>query len=365
MRASAAVAGGMTPILSGSCRLHLASRESREGAKPNLLVILADDLGYGDLSGYGAPDLKTPNVDRLVGEGMRFDNFYANCPVCSPTRAALMTGRYPEMVGVPGVIRTNPKNSWGHLAPDARLLPSFLKPAGYTTAIIGKWHLGLASPNLPNERGFDFFHGFLGDMMEDYYTHRRDGQNYMRRNGEAIDPKGHATDLFTQWACEFIRERKGGKPFLLYLAYNAPHNPIQPPQEWLEKFQKRRPDVGEKRAKLCALIEHLDDGVGRVMAALREAGLQDNTLVVFTSDNGGDLGPGANNGPWRSGKGTMYEGGLRVAMAARWPGKIQTGTRSERVALTMDLTPTLIEAAGVEFVVPPSGGRKAPTSAAI
>ena len=131
----------------------------RASGKPNILVILADDLGYGDLSSYGATDLKTPNIDKLVAAGMRFDNFYANCPVCSPTRASLLSGRYPDMVGVPGVIRTHITNNWGYLAPQAVLLPKLLKPAGYHTAIVGKWHLGLDSPNTPNERGFDFFLG--------------------------------------------------------------------------------------------------------------------------------------------------------------------------------------------------------------
>ncbi|MCX8036498.1 MAG: sulfatase [Candidatus Sumerlaeia bacterium] len=341
--------GALTPAFLD--RPTQASESSIQNPKPktqnpNILMILADDLGWGDLSCYGAPDLKTPNLDRLAAEGVRFENFYANCPVCSPTRAALLTGRYPEMVGVPGVIRTHPNNSWGRLAPDARLLPAVLKPAGYTSAIVGKWHLGLESPSLPNERGFDFFHGFLGDMMDDYYTHLRHGNNYMRLNGEVIDPKGHATDLFTEWACEFLRAQKRGKPFFLYLAYNAPHDPIQPPQEWLDHVRRRSPQMDERRAKLVALIEHMDDGIGKVLAALKEAGLEQDTLVVFSSDNGGLIRLGANNGPWRDGKGTLYEGGLRVPMIARWPGRIAAGTRSERVALTMDLFPTFVEAAG-------------------
>jgi len=320
--------------------------ETMAQKKPNLLVILVDDLGYGDLSSYGAPDLRTPHVDRLASQGMRFDYAYANCPVCSPTRASLLTGRYPEMVGVPGVIRTHPNNSWGHLTPDAVLLPAVLKPAGYASAIVGKWHLGLTSPNTPAERGFDFFHGFLGDMMDDYYTHRRHDINYMRLNQETIDPKGHATDLFTEWACDWLQQQKRGEPFFLYLAYNAPHSPIQPPQEWLAKVRARLPNLPEKRARLCALIEHMDDGIGRVLKTLEETGLDNDTLLVFVSDNGGDLGAGARNGAVRSGKGTMYEGGLRVPMTVRWPGHIQPGSRSERIVLTMDIFPTLAEAAG-------------------
>jgi arylsulfatase A-like enzyme len=316
-------------------------------ARPNIVVVLADDLGYGDLSSYGAQDLRTPNIDALVQSGMRFDHFYANSPVCSPTRAALLSGRYPDLAGVPGVIRTHPENSWGHLSRDAVLLPIPLKAAGYHTAIVGKWHLGLEAPNTPNERGFDFFHGFLGDMMDDYFTHRRHGNNYMRRNGDIIDPEGHATDLFTRWAIDYVNERKRDRrPFFLYLAYNAPHAPIQPPAEWVERVRSRVPGLGEKRAKIAALIEHMDDGIGRFIAALRANGQYENTLFLFVSDNGGDLPAGASCGPLRGGKQDMWEGGIRVPMCAVWPGRIPPGSKSDVVALTMDLYPTICEAAG-------------------
>ena len=329
---------------------NLMGAESRAAGKPNILMILVDDLGYGDLSSYGAKDLKTPHIDRLMSAGIRFDNFYANCSVCSPTRASLLSGRYPDIAGVPGVIRTHITNSWGYLAPHAVLLPKVLKPADYHTAIVGKWHLGLDSPNTPNERGFDHFGGFLGDMMDDYYNHRRHGNNYMRLDGNQIDPEGHATDLFTQWSIDYINDRaKSDKPFFLYLAYNAPHTPIQPPADWLDRVKKRQPGIDEKRAKLVALIEHLDDGIGKVIAAIKDAGISDNTLVIFTSDNGGELGVGASNGPLRAGKQNMYEGGIRVPMCAVWPGKIQPGTSSDRVALTMDLYPTICEAAGAKI----------------
>jgi len=318
--------------------------------KPNILVIFADDLGYGDLSSYGATDLQTPNIDKLVASGIRFDNFYANCPVCSPTRAALLTGRYPDLVGVPGVIRTHIANNWGHLDPKAVLLPQLLKKAGYHTAIVGKWHLGLSSPNKPNERGFDHFHGFLGDMMDDYYNHRRHGFNYMRLDEKEIDPEGHATDLFTQWSIDYIAQRaKSKQPFFLYLAYNAPHAPIQPPEDWLARVKTRQKNIDDKRARLVALIEHLDDGIGKVLTALKETGQSDNTLVVFTSDNGGQLSVGANNGPLRAGKGDMYEGGIRVPACAAWPGKIEPGSKPDRVALTMDLFPTICDAADAKI----------------
>lgn len=318
----------------------------RPGA-PNVLLILADDLGYGDLSSFGAPDLKTPNIDALVAGGMRFQNFYANSPVCSPTRASILSGKYPDLVGVPGLVRTFPSNNWAYLSPKAALLPDALRPAGYHSAIVGKWNLGLETPNTPTERGFDFFHGFLGDMMDDYSTHRRHGFNYMRRNREAIDPEGHATDLFTDWTIDYLRERKrDNRKFFLYLAYNAPHVPIQPPVEWLDRVKKREPGLDEKRARMVALIEHLDMSIGRVLEALKKNGQAENTLIVFTSDNGGQLSAGARCGPVRGGKEDMYEGGIRVPMCAVWPGHITPGTRSDAVALTMDLYPSLCEAAG-------------------
>lgn len=315
---------------------------------PNILVILADDLGYGDLSCYGAKDLRTPHIDALAKQGLKFSNFYANCPVCSPTRAALLSGRYQDLVGVPGVIRTHADNNWGWLSPNAVLLPKVLKPAGYHSAIVGKWHLGLEKPNTPNARGFDHFHGFLGDMMDDYYHHRRHGNNYMRFNEQEIDPKGHATDLFTEWACDYLKERKPGEPFFLYLAYNAPHTPIQPPQDWLDKVKKREPNITDRRAKLVALIEHLDHGVGQVMECLKQNGLAENTLILFSSDNGGQLSAGANNGPLRDGKQSVYEGGLKVPTIAVWPGHISEGTRSEFRAMSMDFFPTIQAAAGLE-----------------
>jgi len=313
---------------------------------PNVLLILVDDLGYGDLSSYGAEDLDTPYVDGLVREGMRFSNFYANCPVCSPTRAALLSGRYQEAVGVPGVIRTHSANSWGYLSEDA-LLPAALKPAGYRTAMVGKWHLGLGEPNLPNLRGFDYFYGFLGDMMDDYYNHRRHGFNYMKVNTKEIDPAGHATDLFSKAAAEWIEQQNDESPFFIYLPYNAPHNPIQPPDDFLEKYRKKHPAVGQTRAKLAAFIEHMDFGIGQVLGALDRSGRAEDTLVIFTSDNGGMLRAEANNGPLRDGKGTTYEGGIRVATTARWPGKIEPGSHSDVVALSMDLYPTILEAAGL------------------
>jgi len=317
---------------------------------PNIIVIMADDLGYGDLSSYGAKDLQSPHIDQLVQRGLNFTEFYANCPVCSPTRASFISGRYPELVGVPGVIRTHPENNWGELSLGIPTIASQLRDAGYHTALIGKWHLGLSEPHWPNNRGFDYFHGWLGDMMDDYYKHRRHGINYMRHNNEVIDPTGHATDLFTQWSCDYLRNHANDdEPFFLYLCYNAPHTPIQPPQSWLAKVRLREPDASLARAKLIALIEHMDDGIGKIINTINETGLSEDTVIIFTSDNGGQVNVGANNGQLRDGKQSMYEGGLKVPTCIVWSNRIVANTTTNRRALTMDLFPTLCEIAQTDI----------------
>jgi arylsulfatase A-like enzyme len=313
---------------------------------PNFLLILTDDLGHGDVAAYGSSDVLTPNINRIGLEGMLFTSMRANCTVCSPSRAALLTGRYADRVGVPGVIRTHPNDSWGYFDPKVPTLANELKKAGYHTALVGKWHLGLESPNTPNERGFDFFHGFLGDMMDSYTTHRRHGNNYMRRNTQPIEPSGHATDLFSDWAIDYLRDRTSARqPFFLYLAYNAPHFPIEPPDNWLVKVRARAPHLDEKRARNVAFVEHLDHGIGRVLAALKETGLSENTIVVFSADNGGSLPHAQNNNPWRGGKQDHYDGGLRVPFMVRWPSQIKPGSRNDYSGLVFDLFPTFLELA--------------------
>ena len=322
---------------------------STADSKPNILVIMVDDLGYADLSNFGAPDIKTPEIDSLMKQGVKFTDFTANCCVCSPSRAAFLTGRNQDMVGVPGVIRTYDSGNWGYLDPKATTLPDILGKNGYRTSLIGKWHLGLQSPNTPNERGFEEFHGFLGDMMDDYWKHLRHGNAYMYHNKERVETAGtHATDLFTNWAIEDLKmAKKDGRPFFQFLAYNAPHSPIHPPKEWLEKFKKNNPGIPVKRAKIGALIEHLDYSVGKVLDTLDELDLSKNTLVIFTSDNGGKISFGANNGPLRSDKTHVYEGGLKVCTSFTWPGKIQNGRVTKFRGMTMDLFPTILDAAGI------------------
>ena len=204
------------------------------GASPNIVMILTDDQGYRDVS-YDVlpPDLTTPNIDSLATDGIQFKNFYSNSPVCSPTRASILTGRYSGLAGVPGVIRSNLTNSWGYLSTNIETLPKLLQNAGYYTGHIGKWHLGLESPNLPNERGYDYFRGYLSGSMSDYCTHLQGGVDYMRENNQSTNHAGvHATRLFTQWAIDFINDRvQQEQPYFLTLWYNAPHVPIQPPHQ--------------------------------------------------------------------------------------------------------------------------------------
>lgn len=330
--------------------LLLAAGLATAADKPNFLILFTDDHGWGDVAAFGGRDVQTPHLDQLAAEGLKFTAMRANCTVCSPSRAALLTGRYPDRVGVPGVIRTQPENSWGYFAPGVPTLADALKPAGYHSAIIGKWHLGLESPNTPNERGFDLFHGFLGDMMDSYTTHLRHDQNYMRLNKEVIEPEGHATDLFTDWACAYLKgeRRPKGQPFFLYLAYNAPHFPIEPPAEWLDKVKARAPDMDPKRAANVAFVEHLDANIGRVLACLRETGLEKNTVVVFSADNGGSLPHAQSNHPWRDGKQSHYDGGLRVPFVLRWPGQVKPGSVSDYAGLNFDVFPTFLELAGLK-----------------
>ncbi len=326
--------------------LYCLSLQSLHAVQPDIVLIVADDLGWGDLGCFGAQDLQTPAIDGLAQKGQRWTNFYANCCVCSPTRASILTGCYPDRVGVPGVIRTHANNSWGKLA-DVATLPAVLKTVGYQSACIGKWHLGLTAGDHPLDRGFDHFHGFLGDMMDDYYTHLRHGNNYMNLGRIQINPAGHATSLFSDWACEAIEHMTQQRnPYFLYLAFNAPHTPIQPPPEALQKVLDRSPNMPARRAQLVALIEDMDAAVGRVLRCIEST--QRDTLIVFVSDNGGQLDAGANNGPLRDGKQSKYEGGLRIPAIFVRASKIPANSETAAVGVTMDLLPTICAIANVQ-----------------
>ncbi|MEN9885179.1 MAG: hypothetical protein RLZZ420_2396 [Bacteroidota bacterium] len=314
--------------------------------RPNILLILTDDLGKGDM-GFSGGEIRTPNLDSLAKGGLILNHFYANSTVCSPSRASLMSGRYPDMVGVPGVIRQQPQDSWGFLDPTVALLPAYLKTAGYQTGMIGKWHLGLENPNLPNVKGFDYFKGFLGDMMDDYYHHRRQGVNWMRLSDQEIDPEGHATELFTNWAIEWIEQSNlQSKPFFLFLSYNAPHFPIQPPAVSLNDVRLHYPALSGERQRNVALVEDLDSQIGRVFKALEKSKQLDNTLILFVSDNGGSLPHAQSNGQLRGGKQDFFEGGIQVPAFVFWKDKISSGKTNQDVMLHMDILPTLLDVAG-------------------
>ena len=329
--------------------LLLSSSTTKKNTSPNILIIMTDDQGYGDVSYVGTKDIQTPYIDALAKSGVILNNFHANSSVCSPSRASLLSGKYPCKAGVPGVIRDYKSGNMGYLDPNTTLLPKELKQNGYNTSIIGKWHLGTEAPNLPNDRGFDHFHGWLSGMMNDYWTHLQRKKNYLRLNEKEVFGNGlHATDLFTKWALERIdHDIKEDNPFFMFLAYTAPHDPVQPPKDWLDKVLKREKGIDTARASLVALVEHLDWNIGKVISKLEKEKQLENTIIFFVSDNGGSLKCKANNGPNRDGKASMYEGGLRVPALASWKGKIKPNQTSEQLLLTMDIFPTVLEMAGI------------------
>ena len=308
-------------------------------AKPNIIMIVADDLGWQDV-GWNGGEIKTPHLDHLANAGARLSQFYV-LPLCSPTRAALMTGRHPIRYGLHvGVIR--PWADYG-LPLDEFILPQALKEAGYSTHLSGKWHLGHCAPEyLPTRRGFDTQYGHYNGAI-DYFTLQRDGGHDWHRNDRRSDDKGYATELIGNEAVRVIEEATDGHPFFLYVPFNAPHTPLQVPANLAPRHShlknKNRRNYGE-------MVACLDDQVGRMVAALRKRGMIDNTLIVFSSDNGGLSGYGGVNLPFRAGKGTLYEGGVRVCAFACWPGIIKPATVVNEPLHAVDWLPTLIRLAG-------------------
>jgi arylsulfatase B len=312
-----------------------------QAKRPNILLILADDLGWGDV-GYQGSEIKTPNIDRLASESVQFTQCHVY-PLCSPTWSGLMTGRSPMRFGLMYTV-VRPWANHG-IPLDEHLMPQSFKAAGYQTAACGKWHLGHGNRKLmPNARGFDHFYGHLNGAL-DYFSHERDGGIDWQRNGVSLREEGYSTDLLTAETIRWIKARDRDRPFFFYLPFNAPHGPLQAPKDAIEKYA-HIPDV--KRRTYAAMVDRLDAGIGRILAALDSEGLRDDTLVVFLSDNGGALGSGANNGTLRAGKATVYQGGLRVPALMRWPGHLQAGSKSEQVMMNLDFFPTLAAAAGIE-----------------
>ena len=307
---------------------------------PNIVFLLADDLGRADCGFMGGKQIKTPNLDKLAAAGAILDAFYVQ-PVCSPTRAALLTGRYPMRHGLQvGVVR--PWAQYG-LPLEERTLAQALKDAGYSTAIVGKWHLGHFQPEyLPTRRGFDHQYGHYNGAL-DYFTHIRDGGFDWHKDDQVCRDAGYTTHLLARDAVKFVKDNAGKKPFFLYVPFNAVHTPLQVPDEYLKPY----PNLKDQRLKYAGMLAAMDAAVGQIVAAVEDAGVRKNTLFIFSSDNGG-FRPGVvtDNGESRAGKGTLYEGGVRVAAFATWDGHIRAGSTITEPLHIVDWYPTLVTLAG-------------------
>ena len=347
----------MTPIFSRRGFLSTAAAagamaQPRPPARhPNFVVFLADDLGCHDLGAWGASDLKSPNIDALAASGARFTNWYAAAPVCAPSRASLLTGRYPIRCGVP--------NNGPPLAPAEQTIASLLKPAGYAAGIFGKWHLGDTPETVPNAHGFDRFFGFHSGCF-DYYSHRFywgeprtvNYHDLWRDRAEVFEDGQYSTELFAREAVQFVRDNHA-RPFFLYLPFNGVHYPMHAPRKYVERFA----DLPFERRMYAAMLSAVDDGVGQVMRALHDLHLADNTLVFFAADNGatrearaglgGKPATAGNNLPFRGNKFSAFDGGMHVPMIMSWPGTIPKGQALAQVGSHLDLLPTICTAAGV------------------
>ncbi len=342
---SAAASAGVLSILPAGAG---ATREGRSGRKrPNVIVIISDDMGYADLGCHGCQDIATPSIDSIAQNGVRFTNGYVSCPVCSPTRAGIATGRYQQRFG--HEYNTGPPPDG--LAEDVGLpltevtIADVLKSAGYATGAVGKWHLGMAPHFHPLGRGYDEFFGFLHGGHS-YVDPGVGTWNPILRGTEQVDEKAYLTDAFSREAVGFV-ERHRDKPFFLYLAYNAVHTPLQGPERYKDSFQ----DIAnEKRQVYAGMLTAMDEGIGALLNKLRELDIEKDTLLVFINDNGGPTpANGSNNSPLRATKGTMYEGGIRVPFMIQWPRLLKAGQVYEHPVISLDILPTAAAAAGAEL----------------
>jgi len=313
-----------------------------QSQRPNIIYIMTDDMGYGDLSGYGRKDYTTPNLDKLASQGIKFVNAYSAGPLCTPTRTAFMTGRYPAKtpVGLIEPLTGTKKDSAFGLTNEFPSVATLMQASGYETALIGKWHLGRLAQHSPVKNGFDYFYGFRSGSA-DYISHKGDGRtNDFYENDSLIYSEGYLTDLFSQKAIAFIKQEHN-KPFFLTLTYNAPHWPWQGPTDipYNDSVDFRK---GGSPAIYAAMMKSLDDGVGAIMKTLDEEQLANQTIVIFTNDNGGDRY--SDNGGLAKEKSTLWEGGIRVPAFVRWPNKINAGIITQQVAITMDWTTTILSA---------------------
>jgi arylsulfatase A-like enzyme len=320
---------------------------------PNLVVIMTDDQGYADAGFNGGTEIPTPNLDRIAAGGVRFTNAYVTYAVCSPSRAGFMTGRYPQRFGYERNVAFRPHDPAAGLSLRETTLAEALRPAGYTSAAIGKWHLGSHDNFHPLNRGFDEFFGHLGGglnyfpeklTIRDYREAKNESESYRTwivRNREPVQTTRYLTEEFTHEALDFVRRQKNNR-FFLYLAYNAPHTPMQAPEEEIAKFAHI---PNEKRRTYAAMLSVVDRGVGQLLDLLDELQIADNTLVFFLSDNGGPTADnGSRNAPLRGAKGSPFEGGFRVPFAARWPGVFPAGATYEKPVSSLDIFATIAAA---------------------
>jgi N-acetylgalactosamine-6-sulfatase len=337
--------------------LGLAASIGRAAAKrPNIVIFLADDLGWRDIGCYGASDVKTPHIDGMARRGVRFSQYYCNAPECTPSRAALLTGRYQQRVGGlecaigVGNVGRYDEAEWlekrGELGLPATewTFSRALRNSGYRTACFGKWHLGYPRKFHPSVHGFEEYVSILGGNAN-YFTHREeDGTLVLNRNGKPLVRKGYVTDIFAEESIAWLKRRRG-QPFFLYLPFTAPHVPLQDPAAYDPKTGTA-PVVTQDRRVYCRMVERMDARIGDVLSQIRAMGAEENTIAIFMSDNGGEAN--GDNGELRGRKGSVWEGGLRVPCIAQWPGKFRPGSSTSQLTMTMDFAPTLLRAAGVE-----------------
>jgi len=338
---------GDRPVAESVAQVDVAPELEPTTAQPDIILIVADDMGAGDWE-VGDERIVTPNLMRLCDEGVRLDRYYT-LPLCTPTRAALLTGKSPLPMGM----AFSPLRRWETraLPPDLTLLPQHLQQAGYSTALIGKWHLGHREDwMLPNRRGFDYFYGFVTGAIH-YYTHRSGNAGLdWQRNGESVTEEGYTTTLFGTDAAGWIAQQDPDRPLFLYLPFSAPHSPTMAPVEFTKPFKEDFPDLPRRR--YCGMVSAMDDAIGQVLAAVEARGKADNTLIVFVSDNGGSIRENGSNGPLRGTKGTIFEGAIRTPGVVRWPARLPAGVVHAQLTDVRDWFPTTLSAAGIEL---PSG----------
>jgi arylsulfatase A-like enzyme len=321
-----------------------AGEQRNTARKPNIVLILADDLGYGDIGAHGCKDIPTPNIDRIGSGGVRFTDAYANGSFCTPTRAALMSGKYQQRVGCEDLTRPLPQA--------VVTLPQRLRSAGYVTGMVGKWHLGTATGFTPLDRGFDHFFGFLGGGHFYLPAANQKGEYTapILRDREFLQEKRYLTDAFGDEAAAFVaRQKESDKPFFLYLAFNAVHTPMQASDKHLAPFTNIE---NPQRRTYAAMLSSMDQAIGQVLKQLEENGQMDNTVIIFTNDNGGPTTRnainGSRNGLFRGSKCETFQGGIRVPLLIRWDGNLKPGGVYRQPVITMDLTATAVALAGAD-----------------